>query len=47
MRVFIGVGPVNLRDPRLVALDINAGVRKELPDRGGNPTCSSEPSRTA
>lgn len=36
MRVVIGVRPVNPGDQPSVALDRNAGVRKELPDRGGN-----------
>ena len=36
MRVVVGVGPVNLGDRTLVALVGNTGIRKELPDRGGD-----------
>jgi hypothetical protein len=40
MRVVVGVGPVNLGDKPTVAFDGNTGIRKELPDGGGNP-CGS------
>ena len=36
MRVVIGVGPVDLGDQPPIALDGNTGIRKELPNRGGN-----------
>jgi hypothetical protein len=36
MYVVIGVRPVDLGDQPSVAFGGNAGVRKELPDRGGN-----------
>ena len=40
MCVVVGVGPVNLGDKPTVAFDGNTGIRKELPDGGGNP-CGS------
>jgi hypothetical protein len=40
VRVVIWVGPVNLGDQPPIALDGNTGIRKELPDCGGDG-CSS------